>query len=114
MSGSSLSRAAAAGAAAAAAATDDRAAAAAGAPADCDEGMVFLEAMDYSRDEGVGKRTLDQFKAVGKNEPLKQNFVPLDLATKYNVWGLPQQQQQQSNAASYDVPLPDKEDDDSI
>jgi hypothetical protein len=76
--------------------------------------MVFFEAMDYSHDEGVGKRTLDQFKAVGKSEPLEQNFckVPSDLATKYNAWGLPQQQQ--SNAASYDIPLPDKEDDDSI
>jgi hypothetical protein len=78
--------------------------------------------MDYNRDEGAGKRTLDQHKALPEYEPLRQNFVSITpaLATKYNAWGLPQQPQpqpqpqpqlQQPNAPSQDVPMSD---DDSI
>jgi hypothetical protein len=84
--------------------------------------MIFFEAMDYNREEGAGKRTLDQHKALPEYEPLQQNFVSIQpaLATKYNAWGLPQPQpqppplQQQQQVASYDVALPDASDDDSI
>jgi hypothetical protein len=103
---SSLARAAAAGKATAAAGSG---------PSQEADGFVFFEAMDYNREEGIGKRTLDASNAVGEYEPLKQNFIPLALAANFNAWGLPQHQHLQQQAPPQNVSLPpDGSDDESI
>jgi hypothetical protein len=74
--------------------------------------------MDHNREEGTGKRTLDDSNAVREYEPLKQNFILQALAKKFNAWGLPLQQhleQHQQQAPPQKVSLPpDGSDDESI
>jgi hypothetical protein len=84
-----------------------------------DGDFVYNESMDFDREEGVGKRTLEQRQTKEKNrvfEPLKQNFIPVNfessLASKYDAWGL-QQPAEQVEFLSQDVRLPD-DDGDSI
>jgi hypothetical protein len=77
--------------------------------------------MDFDREPGVAKRTLDDREEEDRNRsfvPQKQNYAPLgfdSLAQHYDAWGLQQQQQPppQPHGPPTCAPPPD-DDDDSI